>query len=91
MKTRSIFQVVLISFILKMSKRKLEEFKDNSEFRYWGIVISRFVWQKTRSEVATTFSCSEPYVTKVMTIRKMAGTLIIDNLREPTILKQSPQ
>jgi len=49
-----------------MTKRKLEDFKDDSQFRFWGIVISRFVWNKSRSEVAKAFSCSETYVTKVM-------------------------
>jgi transposase len=49
-----------------MPKRKLEDFKDDTQFRFWGIVISRFVWQKSRSEVATAFFCSEQYVTKVM-------------------------
>jgi len=49
-----------------MAKRKLEDFKDDSQFRFWGIVISRFVWNYNRSEVAQTFGCSEPYVTQVM-------------------------
>ena len=49
-----------------MAKRKLEDFKDDSQFRFWGIVISRFVWNYSRSEVAKTFLCSEPYVTKDM-------------------------
>lgn len=47
-------------------KRKLDEFKNDSEFRFWGIVISRFVWDYTRSEVSGKFGCSEQYVTKVM-------------------------
>lgn len=47
-------------------KRKFEDFQDDSQFRFWGIVISRFVWGYSRSEVAQKFSCSEPYVTKVM-------------------------
>jgi transposase len=49
-----------------MPKRKLEDFKDDSQFRFWGIVISRFVWNYSRPEVAKAFSCSETYITKVM-------------------------
>ena len=49
-----------------MSKGKLEDFLDDSQFKYWGIVISRFVWNYSRSVVAETFGCSETYVTKVM-------------------------
>ncbi len=47
-------------------QRKLEDFKDDSEFRFWGIVISRFVWNYPRSEVSKVFDCSDAYVTKVM-------------------------
>ena len=47
-------------------KRKLDDFKEDSEFRFWGIVISRFVYNHSRAEVGETFSCSETYVTKVM-------------------------
>jgi transposase len=49
-----------------MSKRKFEDFKDDSQFKFWGIVISRFVWNYSRSQVAKTFACTEPYVTQVM-------------------------
>lgn len=47
-------------------KRTLDEMTPNSEFKFWGIVISRFVWEKPRSEVAEKFSCSESYVTQVL-------------------------
>ena len=49
-----------------MPKRKLEDFSDDSQFRFWGIVISRFVWGYSRSVVAAKFGCKEPYITKVM-------------------------
>ena len=49
-----------------MTKRKLDDFKNDSEFRFWGIVISRFVWDYSRAEVAAKFGCTEPYVTQVM-------------------------
>lgn len=49
-----------------MPKRKFEDLVDGSEFKFWGIVISRLAWGYTRSEVATKFSCSEAYVTQVV-------------------------
>ena len=49
-----------------MSKSKFEDFLDDSQFKYWSIVISRFVWNCSRSVVAGTFGCPETYVTKVM-------------------------
>ena len=50
----------------EMPKRKLEDFKDDSQFRFWGIVISQFVWNMSRSTVLGKFGCTEAYVTKVV-------------------------
>ena len=47
-------------------KRKLEDMTPNPEFKFWSIVISRLVRDKSGSEVAAKFSCSESYVTQVM-------------------------
>jgi len=45
-------------------KRKLEDFISNSEFKFWGIVISKLVYNHTRSFIAKRFDCSEAYVTQ---------------------------
>ena len=49
-----------------MLKRKFQDFAKDSDFKFWGIVISRFVWGYSRAAVADKFECSESYVTQVM-------------------------
>lgn len=47
-------------------KRKAESNSSDTQFKFWGIVISRWVWNFPRSTVAEKFGCTESYVTQVM-------------------------
>ncbi len=50
----------------KMRKRTIiKEFKSDSEFKFWVIVISWFVWGYSLATVAIRFNCSEAFVIKV--------------------------
>ena len=51
-----------------MVTRKYSEIQlvDEAEFRYWGIVISKYVWEKSNKDTAEKFQCSRSYVTQVM-------------------------
>ena len=49
-----------------MPKTKFEEVKDQSQFKFWGILISRFLWRYSHSVVAAKFDSSDAYTTQVM-------------------------
>jgi len=75
-----------------MSKRKLDEFKDGSEFKFWGMVISRFIWGYSRSIVSKKFDCSETYVTKVMKkVEEDGGYIDYRQFNKPQFTKLKPE
>ena len=70
-----------------MSKRKLEDFKDDSsQFKFYGIINSRFIWNSSYSEVAKLFFRN--YITKAMNKFEMKIISITNGLKEDRIKRE---